>query len=533
MSATTASLTGAGTLLRVALRHEGPLLAPWVLAVTLLSASSVVAYPWVFPDAAARHALAVAVEANPALGLVFGRADDLTTADGFNAWQTLPLGGFFVALGAVLAVTRVTRGQEDSGQAELLASGVMGRPARLLTGVAVALLGSCAAGVVAGVVTALCGGTWGTSLLIGATYAGTGWMLAAVAAVAAQVGSDARTANALAVGTLGTLFLARGVCVALDAPAWTLWVNPLGWMLETLPAAGNHWAPLLLAVALTVAVVALGFVLQSGRDYGQGFVAPRAGPARGRVRGPLLLAVRLDRGPVLTWAIAFHLLGLVLGYLTTSVPDLVAADAGVRLVLASGAATPEQLTAAFVRTLLNLVGVVAAVPGVQMLLRVRAEERAGRVGPLLAGALPRTRYYASHVAVALTAVTGYLVGAGFVVALMAARADLPVGFLDVLEQTVATAPAVWVVVAVAVALVGARPVAGGATWGVLVATFLLTLLGPTFGLDERVLGVSPFRHVPRTMSAAPDWSGVGWLTLVAAGLVAVGLLGFRRRDLAR
>jgi len=533
MSTAAASLTGTRPLLRVALRHEGRLLAPWVLVVTLLSASSVVVYPFVFPDLAARRALAGAVEANPALGLVFGPAFDLTTVDGFNAWRTLALGGFFVALGAVLSVTRTTRGQEDSGQAELLASGVMGRSARLLTGVAVALVGSLAAGVVAGVVTGLCGGAWEASLLLGATYTASGWMFAAVAAVTAQLGSDARTANALAVGTLGTLFLARGFCVSLDAPVWTVRANPLGWMLETRPASGDHWAPLLPAVAFTVVVVTVGFALQARRDVGQGAIAQRPGPARGRVRGPLLLALRLNRAPILTWAVAFHLLGLVFGYFTTSTTDLVAGSTGVQQVLASGATTPEQLTGAVVRTLLSLVGIIAAVPGIQIVLRVRGEELEGRVEPLLAGALPRARYYASHVAVALTVVTGYLVGAGVVVGLMAARADLTVGLVDVVEQTLATVPAVWTVVAVAVAVVGARPVVSLAAWGALVASFLLTLLGPTLGLDDLVLGISPFWHVPDTTAPSPDRSGLGWLALVTAVLVAVGFVGFRRRDLAR
>ncbi|MBO0922179.1 multidrug ABC transporter permease [Cellulomonas sp. zg-ZUI222] len=533
MSTATASLTGTRPLLRAALRHDGRLFAPWVLVVTLLSASSVIVYPWVFPDLAARLGLAAAVEANPAIGLIFGPAYDLTTVDGFNSWRTLALGGFFVALGAILTVTRTTRGQEDSGQAELLASGVVGRSARLLTGVAVATVGSFAAGLVAGVVTALCGGAWEASLLLGATYTASGWMFAAVAAVAAQIGSDARTANALAVGTLGALFLARGFCLALDAPAWTVWANPLGWTLETRPAAGDHWAPLLLTVAFTLVVVTVGFALQARRDFGQGSIAQRPGPARGRVRGPLLLALRLNRAPIVTWAIAFHLLGLVFGYFTTSITDLVSGSTGVQQVLASGATTPEQLTGAFVRTLLSLVGIIAAVPGIQIVLRVRSEELEDRVEPVLAGALPRVRYYAAHVAVALTVITGYLVGAGIVVGLMAARADLPVGLVDVVLQTLATVPAVWTVVAVSVAVVGARPVVHLAAWGALVASFLLTLLGPTFGLDDWVLGISPFWHVPDTTAAAPDWSGLGWLTLVTAGLVAVGFAGFRRRDVGR
>lgn len=532
MSAATLALTGTRPLLRTSLHHDGRLFAPWVAIVTLLSASSVVVYPWVFPGRAEREALATAIGANPALGLIFGPAYDLTTVDGFNAWRSLALGGFFLALGAVVTVVRTTRGQEDSGQAELLASGVLGRAARLMSGTALALVGSLVAGVVAGLVTVLCGGDLESSLLLGATFTASGWMFAGIAAVAAQVGSDARTASSMAVGTLGTLFLLRGFCASLDAPAWTIWVNPLGWTLETRPASGNHWAPLLLAVAFTVGTVLVAFALQSRRDFGQGSIAPRPGPARGRTRSTWRLAVRLNAGSVVTWTIAFALLGVVFGYFATSVTDLLGDDSGVQQILAAGATTADALTGAFVRTILSLIGIVAAIPGVQVLLRLRSEELDDRVEPVVAGAVARPRLLGSSVLLALSTTAGYVLVAGTLVALLASGADLGIGFGDALVQAVVTVPAVWTVVAVSVAVVGARPALSLVAWAGVLASFVLTLLGPTFGLDAWVLGISPFWHVPAVL-ADPDWTGLLWLALVAALLTAVGFAGFRRRDLAR
>ncbi|WP_249667372.1 ABC transporter permease [Cellulomonas fengjieae] len=533
MIALTVSLTGTRPLLRTSLRHDGRLFAPWAAIVTLLSASSIVVYPLVFPSLASRQALAGAIGANPALGLIFGPAYDLTTADGFNAWRSLALGGLLVALGAIFAVTRATRAQEDSGQAELLASGVMGRSTRLMAGVGVALVGSLVAGLVAGAVTGLCGGDWRASMLLGATFTASGWMFAGVAALTAQVGSDARTASSLAVGTLGVLFLLRGFCSSLDAPAWTLWVNPLGWTLETRPATGDHWAPLLLAVALTLVLVAVAFALQGRRDFGQGLIPPRPGPARGTTRSTWRLAVRVNRAPLITWTIAFVALGVVFGYFTTSLTDLLSGDSAVQRILASGAARPEELTAAFVRTVLSLVGILAAIPGVQVLLKVRSEELDDRVEPVLAGAVARPRYYASHVLLALATVTSYVLIAGSLVAALASGADIGVSYGDVFVQGLATVPAVWTVVALSVAVVGARPAVSIAAWAGVLASFMLTLLGPTFGLDDWVLGISPFWHVPDVAAGAPDWSGLGWITLVTLGLLLVGFAGFRRRDLAR
>ncbi|WP_291813450.1 ABC transporter permease [Cellulomonas sp.] len=526
-------VVGVRPLLRVSLAHDGRLLAPWVLIATALSATSVIFFPIVFRSDQARAALSATVGANPALGLIFGPANDLMTADGFNAWRTLALGGFLAALGAIFAVTRATRAQEDSGQAELLASGVMGRSARLLTGLLVAFIGSLALGVVTGVVTALCGGDWGSSMLLAATFTATGWMFAAVAAMTAQLGSDARSASSMAVGTLGTLFLLTGFCYSVEAPSWTIWANPIGWMHETRPAAGDDWRPLLLAVAFTVVVSAVAFVLQARRDFGQGIVATRPGPARGTTRSTLRLALRINHGAFVTWAVAFVAIGVVFGYFTTSVSDLFGTDSAITGVLASGATTTAEIGAAFIRTILALVGIIACVPGVQVMLKVRSEELGDRVEPLLAGAVARPRYYGSNVLVALGFPAVLVLVAGTLVAARAGDAGLGMGFGDVLLQAVATIPAVWTVVALSVAVVGARPVAALAAWAGVLASFVLTLLGPTFGLDDWVLGIAPFWHVPDVGVGDPDWTGLGWISLVTLGFLLVGFAGFRRRDLAR
>jgi len=226
-------------------------------------------------------------------------------------------------------------------------------------------------------------------------------------------------------------------------------------------------------------------------------------------------------------------LGVVFGYFVTSADELFAGEPAVQQILAAGAVTPDALTGAFVRTVLSLVGIIACVPGVQVLLRVRAEELEDRVEPVLAGAVARHRFYASHVLLALTTVTALVLLAGTVVAVLAGRADIGVTTPDVLAQAAATVPAVWTVVALAVALVGARPAASLAAWAVVLVSFLLTLLGPTFGLDDWVLGISPFWHVPTVTGGETDWTGPGRLSLVVVTLVAAGFAGFRHRDLAR
>jgi ABC-2 type transport system permease protein len=47
-----------------------------------------------------------------------------------------------------------------------------------------------------------------------------------------------------------------------------------------------------------------------------------------------------------------------------------------------------------------------------------------------------------------------------------------------------------------------------------------------------VLNLSPFTHVPQLPAGDLTWAPLLWLTAVAAALVAVGMVGARRRDIA-
>lgn len=525
--------TGTAPLLHASIRYDGRRsFVPWIIVVTALAASSVLVYPWIFPDEQDRMALATAVGANPALSLILGPAFDLSTSDGFAAWRSLALGGFFTALGAIFTVIRATRSQEDSGQAELLASGVLGRQARLAAGVLLGLIGSLLVGIVSAAATIACGGQWESSLLLGATFTATGWMFAGVAAIAGQLGSDARTASSLAVGALGALYMLRGFSYAVEAPEWTLWANPLGWMTETRPASLDDWWPIALAVGFTAVALALAFVLQSRRDFGQGVIPARPGPARGRVRSTTALAVRLAAGPMAVWMVAFLALGVVFGYFVASIQDLLEDNDAVAQVLAAGATTSDELISAFLVTVFSLIGIIAAVPGVQAMLKLRSEEVADRVEPVLAGAVRRPAYFGSALLVALGLPALCVVLAGTIVATMTAGADIGVTFEHALLQAIATVPATWTLVAVAALVIGVRPQLAIASWLGVVAAFALTILGPTFDLDDEVLALSPFWHVP-VVAEGEDAGGLLLIGAVTAVMLAVAFAGFRRRDIAR
>jgi ABC-2 type transport system permease protein len=524
-------MTGARPLLRAALKQDVRNIGPWIVLISALSASSVLAYGLVFPDEQSRRQLAATLGANPALNLIFGPARDLMTADGFNAWRAGMLGAFFAALMAIFIVVRNSRADEDSGQAELLASGVMGRQTRLAVALIMAVMASTALGVVSWLITIACGGGAVSSLFLSATFTASGLMFAGVAGIAAQIGSDARTANSIAVAVLGVLFIVRGYIDTAGSPGWTVWLTPFGWLEQVRPATGNNGWPLLPALGFAIVAAAVALALHARRDFGLGMIPLRRGPARGGLVASVWgLALRINRGSLISWLVAFAGLGAVFGFLSTSVSSVFAHHTSLGGLTAGGAATGAGLLFGFIVTILNLAGIIAAVFGVQIVLRIYAEETGYRVEPVLAGSLTRAKYLASNALIAFVAPAIAVTIAGTVIGLIAATAGKGISAADVIGQAVASIPAVWALIAVALAAVGANPRVRLVGWLAVVAAFALTILGPLFKLWGWILGISPFWHVPN-VTANPDWSGLTVVGLVAVILTGAAFAGFRRRDI--
>ena len=70
-----------------------------------------------------------------------------------------------------------------------------------------------------------------------------------------------------------------------------------------------------------------------------------------------------------------------------------------------------------------------------------------------------------------------------------------------------------------------------AAWGLLGACFLLLYLGPLLSLPDWVMDISPYTHIPLLPAAELDVVPLIVLTVIAAALAAVGVVGLRRRDI--
>jgi ABC-2 type transport system permease protein len=529
------ALAGTGTLIRFDLRRDRIRLPVWIAALFLGTLSTANNYKTLYADPQDRASVVTTMDSPAGLAMTGPRhyLDDY----GFGAMMGHQMIGFMavmVGLMSILVVTRHTRNEEETGRAELVRSAAVGRHAHLAAALTVA---AGANTVLALLLAAGLGGLGidgidsGGSLLYGFTHAAVGMVFAAVAAVTVQITAHTRGASGMALAVIGIAYVLRAAGDAGGNDTLS-WLSPIGWAQRTYVYVDDRWWPLLLCLVLAVLCAGAGFVLSTRRDVGAGLRASRLGSpvASDALSTPLGFALRLHRGMLIGFGAGLFLMGAMYGSILGDAEDMLKNIDQIQEALQKigGATTAES----FASMVMIIIAVVASVYVVMAALRPRAEETGGRAEPLLATGLSRGRWVGSHLAVAMAGGTALLLLAGLGFGLSGAASASDGGlFLGLLGAALAYAPALWVTVGVAVVFFGWFPRASAAAWVVPVYAFVVGYLGRLLQFPDWMHNLSPFGHVPQLPAAEMSWTPMLVLTLLAAGLVWVGLEGFRRRDL--
>jgi len=445
---------------------------------------------------------------------------------------------------SIQIVTRHTRQDEETGRAELLGSAVVGHQARL----AASLLLVTAANLVLAATTTGTLLTQGLpaagSVAAGAALGGVGLSFAAIAAVTAQLAESQRAATGLASAALGVAYLLRAVGDAAGEVAasgvelissWPSWLSPIGWGQQVRPFGGDRWSVLVLFAALVAILIAVAFVLSSRRDLGGALLPTRPGPptAEGRLRTPLRLVWRLQRGMLLAWVIGAAVLAGALGALGDGAEELVGLSEELAAAFEQMAAGGSMLDV-YMAFVMGMVGIAAAGFAIQSVLRARTEESSERLEPLLATAVSRSRWLGANATfvvggtASIVGVAGLAAGSSYGIA----TGDLATGLASFLSAGAVQLPAALLLAGLVALVFGLVPrLAVGIGWAALAASFALGQLGELLGVPQAVMNLSPFTHVPAVPAEELAVGPLLALTSVAAVLAVIGLVAFRQRDL--
>ena len=536
-------------------------IAGWGLGIGGMAPLIFALVPTLLADSNARAALA-ALAHHPAVRL-FAEPVDVLTPGGYATWRLtliLPL----VSVWALLVTTRTVRGEEESGALDLLLSTPRSRLHVVTAKLAAIATALVLIGSVMGLM-AFAGARFtdtavslGAALLFGFNTALLAAVFAACALLASQFTRGRRSAAGFTGALLGLSMMMASAGRVLPGASWVGRLSPLYYFERSKPlVTGADPQAMLVLAALTAALSAAGVVLFLRRDVGGQIALAPGAREHAAVRGPALpppapllqsifgRSLAALRVPIVSWglALAVYAAGLtaILQQAQRNLADLLETAARARgpmfaaLVSRLTGGHDSAMNERALNAIFTLVAVVIAAFAVTLTSRWAADEDEGRLDLLLSTPHRRSHIMLarfSALTIALLAVTGCLFAS---TGLTAWIGSFALNRVRLAEAAFGMVPIGMVVAAAGYLLAGwlrSSSVTGVLT-GLLLASFVVTLLGPLFKWPPAVMQLSIFEQYGAPLVDGLHPARVAGLLVVAGATLTAATVRFATKDLVR
>ena len=508
----------------------------WGLVFGSTIASSALTYVSSFPDAASRRLLAATTSHDAGLAVLLGPIATIDTVGGYTVYKCYVFLTTIGAIWAVLATTRLLRGEEDNGRWQLvIADGSRSENATVATlvalGIAVAVVfcGATACTLLAGLDRDVGFGS-GESLLYGLSLTIAPAVFVSVAAVTSQLGRTRRLASGLGIGVLGVCFVIRMIADSGPATRWLLWCTPFGWAERMRPLTQNDALPLLPA-AITVALLCTAAVaLAARRDAGDGVLASRdVVPLRPfGLASPLALAARLELPVLIAWCVgaaatAFSF-GMIAKIATGDVPDSISNTLdkfGVQGDFANQ----------YVGVVFLLVATVVALLPAGQIGSAAEDETSGRLVHVLVQPSRRSSLLLGRLTICVGGIAAASLLSGFAVWVGAKSQGIDLDLASMIGAGLNVVPTALVAMGVGAVTASIAPrAAARAVYGIVIWSLLVDLVGSMIESLNGIDRSSIFHYMALAPAQATDPLAIIMTLLVAAVLCAFAIVRVERRD---
>jgi ABC-2 type transport system permease protein len=521
-----------------------------VIAIALVMGLGLVAVSFAivqeFNTPASRQQLVAVVAAVPAIlqGLA-GQAVNVGTLGGYLQYK---YGSFFpiiVSLWAILALSATLAAEARRGSLEFVAASASTRRRIALEKLSAHITGQAIVAIVVFLALLFVGssvnGLPGDEITLGMAGGYALWLfLLGIAAGAVAFALAPFVGRGSAAGVAGAIlfggFIVNGYQAAVPTLAPLANLTWFGWTSNHIPLAGQFDWPSLLPVAISAIVLfVIGVEAFARRDIGATSPIPTPSLPRALIglRGPAGRAIGQNLPSSIAWGIGIGLFGLAIaGSGKSFIDELGKATDFVKLLNQVFPGFDIRSVGGFLQLLYVEFGLILAGLAAATLVAVWAsDETSGRLEFLLASPLSRIRWVASG---------GVAILAGIVVVTFVAALGIAVGAViaggDIVQPVVGSL----VLPLYAAALAGIGVAIGGlfrTSWAgpavalFTIVTWLINLLAPAFRFPDVVHQLALTSHYGFTMLGQWDPVGIVASIVLAVGGVAVGVWGFKRRDL--
>jgi ABC-2 type transport system permease protein len=501
-----------------------------------------------YGTAEARREIAALVSSMPAvIAGIAGPVVKPDTMGGFLTYKYGPFFAFIASMWSILALSSTLAGEARRGSLDFVAAAPFGKRRIALEKLAAHVTAMTVSMAFLAVITVISSYAFGDAALgdeipplnaIGfAVWVGLlGLAAGSVAFAIAPIVGRASAAGVAFVVLMGSYFVGgyAPYFPFLDGIANLSWFH---WTYDHVPLAGQFdWASIGLVLVVTVVLFAVGVEAFSRRDLGvmTGIPVPGLPRATLGVRGPIARAFGDQLPLALGWGVGIGLFGFLLAAMSRSFTSQLLTDYPTFADVLHSIFPSVDLTSSgwFLQLVFVEMGLIAVgFSAATFIGKWASDETSGRLEMILAEPLTRSRWAIAGGVGAILAVivTTAIYAAGIGVGTIVAGGD-PV-----------TPVAGTVVMAVyATALVGIGVAIGG-LWrtslaaelvaAFVIGTFLVALLAPALKLPDLIQQLALTSHLGQPMIGIWDPVGTVACVVIAAGGIAVGAWGVRRRDM--
>jgi len=485
---------------------------------------------------------------SPILRGLVGNPINIGTVGGYVMWKYGPVFLFVASLWSILALSGTLAAEARRGSLDLVAASPLGRRRLAVEKLAAHLTVMFGAIAVLAFASWLAGAAFGSlpgdaippaaaigfALWVGLVALASGSVAFALAPFLGRAGSAWIAGFVLFAG-----YLLNGYQATVPALAGIAHLSWFSWTAGHVPLAGQYdWASLLPVSVVSVVLLAVGVEAFARRDLGAstslrtpglpGAVLGLHGPV-GRAFGE-----RLPLG--LAWGLGLGIVGLVFAAASRSLSDELAKMSPDTIRIFRTVLPNFDLTSAggFLQLVFVQLGyIVVGFAAAALVGGWASDESSGRLEMLLATPLARRAW-------AVRSAMGVYLAIGLMTVILA----VAVGIGALLAGSDAVTPMAGSLAlglyAAGVAGVGfaigglvRTSIAAEVVALVVTATFLIDLIAPPLKLPDWVHRLALTAHLGQPMVGVWDSAGIAACLVLAAGGMALGGWGMRRRDVAR
>ena len=480
-------------------------------------------------DAANLRALA----GNPAIRMLFGEPVALDSPGGFTVWRTGTPLAVLLSVWALLAATRLTRGDEDAGRLDLLLAGRLTLVELTLRRTATLVAAAMGAGMVVAVALLAAGTALPGALVHGAGLGLTGAFFAVTGSLAAQVLPTRAAATGASAGVLGAALMLRSVGDGLPELEAVRWLSPFGLLSLSRPYADDNVMPLFLLLLGCAGGVVGTAAAARRRDLRGALIGGSAGrrPRTALLGSMTRFAARRLWRVGLGWAVGVGAYFVLVGALSVSLTEFLRDNPRFADLAAQAGFARLHTVEGYLASLFLLLAVPVGVFVAVRFSALAADEGARRLDLLLAAPVTRRRLVAAEIVVTLAAAALLLLVAAAAAWTGASAAGASVALADAVAGTANVLPVVLLCLGASVVALGWTPRAVVAVGSLpAVGGFLLDVIVQSSGLPSWIGQPSPFVHLAAVPEAPVNWTASAVMVVAALVTTAVGAGRYDRRD---